>query len=63
VQDTFLIYNAGEGSKAEHLPNIEGDRGVENDSHGDVVDQRHTHYLVRQLSVFMTRLRTTGFPT
>jgi hypothetical protein len=61
VQDAFLICNAREGSKAKHLPDMEGDRGVEDDSHGVVVDQRRTPYLARQLSVFMTRLRTIGF--
>jgi hypothetical protein len=61
VQDAFLIYNAGEGSKAEDLPSIEGDRDVEDDSHGVVVYQRRTPYLARHLSVFMTRPRTMGF--
>jgi hypothetical protein len=62
VQDALLICNAGEGSEAEDLPNIRGDRDVEDDSHGFVVDQRHTPYLACQLSVFMTRPRTTGSP-
>lgn len=42
VQDSLLVYNAGEGSKAENLPGIEGDPGVEEDCHGVVVNQRHT---------------------
>jgi hypothetical protein len=62
VHDAFLICNAGEGSKVEHLPSIEGDRSVEDDSHGVIVDQCRTLYLARQMSVFMTRLRTTGLP-
>jgi hypothetical protein len=41
-QDAFLICIVGEGSKAEHLPSIEGDQGVEDNSHGLVVDQRCT---------------------
>jgi hypothetical protein len=49
VQDASLICNTGEGYKAEHFPNIEDDRGVEDDSHGVVVDQRRTPYLTRQL--------------
>jgi hypothetical protein len=52
-----------DGSKAEHLPGIEGDQGVEDDSHGVIVDQRRTPYMACQLSLFMTRLCTTGFPT
>jgi hypothetical protein len=40
MQDAFLICNVGEGSKAEHLPSVEDDQGVEDDSHGVVVDQR-----------------------
>ena len=63
MQDAFLICNAGEGSEAEDLHNIEGDRDVEDDSHGVVIDQRRTPYLACQLSVFVTRLRTTGLPT
>jgi hypothetical protein len=63
VQDAFLICNAGEGSKAEDLPGIEGDRDVEEDSHGVVEDQRRTPYPVHQLLVFVTRLRTMGLPT
>jgi hypothetical protein len=63
VQDAFLICNAGEGSEAKDLSSIEGDRDVEDDSHGVVVDQCRTPYLARQLSVFVTRLRTTGLPT
>jgi hypothetical protein len=63
VQDALSIHDAGEGPKVEHLPGVEGDQGIENDSHGVVVDQRRTPYLARQLSVFMIRLRTTGFPS
>jgi hypothetical protein len=63
VQDTFLISDVGEGSKAEHLPGVEGDRSVEDDSHGVIMDQHHTPYLARQLSMFMTQLRSTRFPT
>jgi hypothetical protein len=46
VQDAFLICNASEGSKAEDLSSIEGDRDVEGYSHGVVVDQCCTPYLV-----------------
>jgi hypothetical protein len=53
----------------EHVGSHEGlymfgkdDWGVEDDSHGVVVDQRRTPYLARQLSVFTVRLRTTWFP-
>lgn len=63
MQDAFLVYNAEEGSKAEVLPNIEGDRDVEDDSHGVVMDQRRTLYRAHQLLVFMVRLRTMGLPT
>jgi hypothetical protein len=62
VRDAFLVYNAGEGSKAEVLPNIEGDRDVEDDNHEVVMDQRRTLYLAHQLLVFMVRLCTTGLP-
>jgi hypothetical protein len=62
VQDAFPVCDPGEGSKAKSLPDVEDDRGVTDDYHGVVVKQRHTPYLARQLSVFMTRLRTTGYP-
>jgi hypothetical protein len=42
VQDSFLIYNAGEGSHEDDLSSIEGDWDVEEDSQGVVVDQRRT---------------------
>jgi hypothetical protein len=54
VQDTFLIRDVGDGSKAKHLPDVEGDRGVKDDSHGVIVDQRRIPYLACQLSLFMT---------
>jgi hypothetical protein len=63
VQDTFLIHDAGEGSEAENLPNVEDDQGVEDGSHGVIWNQRRTPYLVCQLSLFMTHLLNTGFPT
>jgi hypothetical protein len=63
VQDTFSIYDAGEGSRAENLPSVEDDWGVEDDSHGVVMNQRRTPYLMCQLSVLMTSLRTMGFTT
>jgi hypothetical protein len=53
VQDAFLIYDVGEGSKAENLLGVEDDWGVEDDGHGVIVNQRRTPYLARQLSVFM----------
>jgi hypothetical protein len=59
MQDTFSIRDVGEGSKAENLPD---DKHVEDDTHGVIINQHRTTYLARQLSVFMTRLRTTGFP-
>jgi hypothetical protein len=37
VQDAFSIRDVGEGSKAEHLPGVESDRGVEDDSHGVIM--------------------------
>jgi hypothetical protein len=58
VQDAFPVWDAGEGSKAENLPDVEDDQGVEDDGHGVVVNQHRTPYLVHQLSVFMIRLRT-----
>jgi hypothetical protein len=63
VQDAFLIYDVGEGSKAENLLGIEDDWGVEDDGHGVIVNQRRTPYLARQLSVFMIRLHTMGYTT
>jgi hypothetical protein len=42
VQDTLLIYDAGDGSKVEDLSGIEGDHGVEGDGHGVVVYQRRS---------------------
>jgi hypothetical protein len=63
VQDAFSIRDAGEGSKAEKLLNVEDDQSVEYDSHGVIGNQHRTPYLTRQLSVFMTRLCTMGFPT
>jgi hypothetical protein len=62
VQDTSPIFDARDGSKVEDLSGIEGDHGVEGDCHGVVIYQCHTPYLARQLSVFVTRLRTTGLP-
>jgi hypothetical protein len=59
----FLICNAGEGSKAEDLYNIEGDWEVENDSHEVIVDQCRNPCLARQLSMFVIRSHTTGLPT
>jgi hypothetical protein len=63
VQDSFLIYNAGEGSHEDDLSSIEGDWDVEEDSQGVIVDQRRTPYLASQLSVFVTQLCTMGLPT
>lgn len=60
MQDPLLVHDAGEGSKVEDLPGIEDDRGAEDDCHGVVVNQRHTPYLACQMSLFMSRLRTTG---
>jgi hypothetical protein len=60
VQDTSPICDAGVGSKVEDFSGIEGHHGVERDF---VVYQRRTPYLARQLSVFVTQLRTTGLPT
>jgi hypothetical protein len=37
-----MIRDAEEGSKAELLPGVEGNWGVEDDSHGVVVDQHRT---------------------
>jgi hypothetical protein len=54
VQDAFLVCNVGEGYKTKDHPSIEGDRDVEEDSHGVVLDQRHTPYLAHRLSVFIT---------
>jgi hypothetical protein len=62
MQDALSIRDVGEGSKAENLPDVEDDKHVEDDSHGVIINQHRTTYLARQLSVFMTRLRTTGFP-
>jgi hypothetical protein len=36
---------AGEGSNVENLPDVEDDRGFEDDSHGVIVNQRRTPYL------------------
>ena len=63
MQDTFLIYNAGDGSEVEDLSSIEGDRGVEDDGHEVVVYQRRSPYMAHKLSVFVIQLRTMGLPT
>jgi hypothetical protein len=42
VQDAFPVCDAEEGSKVENLPDVEDDRGVEDDGHGFVVNQRRT---------------------
>jgi hypothetical protein len=71
VQDPFLIRNAGEGSKAEHLTDIEGDRGIEDDSHAfdqdNVVDcdsmvrARARRITRRFIQVQAARMRNTLF--
>jgi hypothetical protein len=48
-EDSFLG-----GSSAGNLPGVEDGRGVEDDCHGVIVNQRRTSYLACQLSVFMT---------
>jgi hypothetical protein len=58
-----MIYNTGDGSEVEDLSSIEGDQGVEDDGYGGIVYQRRTPFLARQLSVFLTRPRTTGLLT
>jgi hypothetical protein len=55
----FAVRKAGEGSKAENLPDVEDDRGVEDYCHGVIMNQHCTPYLTHQLAVFVTRLRTT----
>lgn len=49
--------------KKKNLPSVEDGQGAEDDSHGVVVNQHRTPYMARQLSAFLTRLCTAGFPT
>lgn len=49
--------------KQKNLPSVEDGQGAEDDSHGVVVNQHRTPYMARQLSAFLTRLCTVGFPT
>lgn len=53
VQDSLLVCDAGDGSRVENLPGVEGDCGVEDDYHGVVVNLCRASYLACQLSVFM----------
>jgi hypothetical protein len=62
VQSYLYVRYVRDGSEAEHDSWVESDLVLEDDGHGVNLDQRHTPYLVRQLSVISVRLHTRGYP-